>query len=80
MSPISPQELFLQPISSDVEASQQENPVRENRCEQTRTTIINGSHDAGLLLVLVNTTYENIVSHCKMRMCCGIFNIFQRLG
>lgn len=30
LSPISPQELFLQPISSDIEASQPENPVRED--------------------------------------------------
>lgn len=29
LSPISPQELFLQPISSDTDASQQQNPVRE---------------------------------------------------
>lgn len=29
LSPISPQELFLQPMSSDNEASQQQNPVRK---------------------------------------------------
>lgn len=52
LSPISPQELFLQPISSDIEGSQQENPVRENRCEQTHTAVINSSHYAGLLPVL----------------------------
>lgn len=40
LSPISPQELFLQPISTDIEASQPENPVREDQCEQTTTTII----------------------------------------
>ncbi|KAI3374886.1 hypothetical protein L3Q82_021425 [Scortum barcoo] len=29
LSPISPQELFLQPMSSDIDASQQQNPVRK---------------------------------------------------
>lgn len=61
LSPISPQELFLQPISSDIEASQQENPVRENRCEQTRTAVINGSRDAGLLPIL---GHYNLWKHC----------------
>lgn len=29
LSPISPQELFLQPIGSETDTSQQQNPVRE---------------------------------------------------
>lgn len=34
LSPISPQELFLQPMSSDVDAGQQQNPVsKEDKLE-----------------------------------------------
>lgn len=49
LSPISPQELFLQPISSDMEASQPETQVREEQCEQTSTTIIISSCHSDLL-------------------------------
>lgn len=77
LSPISPQELFLQPISSDIEASQPENPVREDQCEQTTTTIIIGSYHSDLLpFFWTDTTYTNIVLYivyyCKLGMCCGI--------
>lgn len=73
LSPISPQELFLQPISSDVEASQPENPVSEGQCEQTTTTIIISSCHSDLLsFSWTDTSYTNTVQHCKLCVCCSI--------
>lgn len=40
LSPISPQELFLQPIGSDVDSSQQENLVNKNKKLYLRTVVL----------------------------------------
>lgn len=70
LSPISPQELFLQPMSSDVEASQPENPVSVSK--QPPLSFISDCCSDLLSFSWTDTTCTNIDKQCKLCMSCGI--------
>ncbi len=67
LSPISPQELFMPPISSDTDASQQQNPVRKRS-----NTSIRPLMPQPCLRAVVLNSWALKTKHCRPQMCWAL--------